>query len=71
MNYRDLKRFLDAMNEKELDQTCTIYDDVEDEYHSIQTAHFSKSENCDVLDEGHFFLTCKIPEDQVSDIQNS
>lgn len=56
MTWRDLLRELIELTDEKLDQTCTIYLANTDEYLPITHVHTTIVD--DVLDAGHFYVSC-------------
>ena len=48
MNYRELKKFLNSLNETQLDMTATIYNTYDDEFIPLFSAY--SMEDSDVID---------------------
>jgi len=59
MTYKDLLEELQKLDEKELEQTATVYDSYTDEYTAIIDTDRANEEFCDVLDEGHLYMIMK------------
>jgi hypothetical protein len=59
MTYKDLLEELQNMDEKQLEETVTVYDSYTDEYTAVVDTDKATEEFCDVLDEGHTYLILK------------
>ena len=58
MTYRELLTKLQSMDDARLDDTVTVFEPYEEEYVAVVEALITTDE-CDVLDAGHLFLTLK------------
>lgn len=56
MTYRQLLEELENLPEDCMDDDVTVYDSDNDEYTEVTHGAIAGNINCDVLDEGHFFL---------------
>jgi hypothetical protein len=59
MTYKDLLEELQNMDEKQLEETVTVYDTYTDEYTAVIDVDRANEQFCDVLDEGHTYLILK------------
>jgi hypothetical protein len=56
MTYEELLKILQSLPKDRLKDTVTIYDDNSSEFFGVTGSDFSKEEECDQLDDGHFYL---------------
>ncbi len=56
LTWRELRDIIDKFNEKQLDQTATVYVGGVDEFYPIESVKTANEEDQDVLDGGHKFM---------------
>lgn len=62
MTYRNLLKKLQEVVDSRLDDEVTIQDKSSDEFYPALTIKEAKEDTCDVLDEGHLYLTIETGE---------
>jgi hypothetical protein len=56
MTYRQLLKKLQSMPDASLDDTVTVFNNDDEEFYPVDRAKIA-DDDCDVLDEGHLYLT--------------
>lgn len=56
MNYHELKKIINELNEYELNQTVTAYINLDDEFVPVTSVLIAES-NQDILDAGHVYFS--------------